>query len=89
MRFSSRKWPSDMKTSCEYIERAAADGRRGGPSAWGLGVGLTIRHKISPCYEMLHKGEVKLKVKFSLCFFNQAPRHESIWGTGGIAPRIL
>jgi hypothetical protein len=31
---------------------------------------------------------VKVKAKLSLCF-NRAPRHESVLGSGGIAPRIL
>jgi hypothetical protein len=26
------------------------------------------------------------KVKLSLCLINQAPRHENVWGNGGIAP---
>jgi hypothetical protein len=30
----------------------------------------------------------KVKVEFSLCF-NQAPRHEGVLGSGGIAPLIL
>jgi hypothetical protein len=34
------------------------------------------------------KVEVMLKVKLSLCF-DWAPRHESVLGSGGIAPRIL
>jgi hypothetical protein len=31
----------------------------------------------------------KIKVKLSLCFFSQAPSHEDVLGSGGIAPRIL
>jgi hypothetical protein len=26
------------------------------------------------------------KVKLSLCLINKAPRHEDVWGSGGIAP---
>jgi hypothetical protein len=36
--------PPAMEGSCEYIEKAAAETTRGGPPAWGLGVGLTTLH---------------------------------------------
>jgi hypothetical protein len=32
--------------------------------------------------------KVKLKIKLSLCL-NFAPRHNGVWGSGGIAPHIL
>jgi hypothetical protein len=35
-----------------------------------------------------NKGK-KVKVKLFLCFFNRAPRHGGVLGSGGIALRIL
>jgi hypothetical protein len=29
------------------------------------------------------------QVKLSLCFINEAPRHEDVWGSGGLAPPFL
>jgi hypothetical protein len=45
-----------MEGSCEYTAYAGADGRRGGPPAWGLGEALTTPHrKKTARYEMLHR----------------------------------
>jgi hypothetical protein len=41
------------------------------------------------CRIITNKLKVNVKVKLSLCFLNEAPRHEGVLGSGGIAPRIL
>jgi hypothetical protein len=45
------EWPPAMEASCEYIEEVVADITRGGPPAWGLGVGLITPHHKKTCYE--------------------------------------
>jgi hypothetical protein len=37
----------------------------------------------------LYMSYMEVKVKLSLCFFNWAPRHEDVLGSGGIVRRIL
>jgi hypothetical protein len=34
-------------------------------------------------------GEVKIKIKCSLCLIYEAPFRENVWGSGSIAPRIF
>jgi hypothetical protein len=38
---------------------------------------------------MKNKAVLLVQVKLSMCFINYAPRHEDVWGSGGIAQKFL
>jgi hypothetical protein len=41
------------------------------------------------CHNSSTPNMLKVVVKFSLCLINEAPRHEDVWGSGGIRPPFL
>jgi hypothetical protein len=49
---------SNVEGSCEYIEKAVADSRQGGPPAWGLGEEQTTHRENVPLLRNIHRQSI-------------------------------